>query len=78
MVTRDDFFNNEIVFDIDKWKNEYNPQEQPKTLVETINDELMRMYYMFYNDKGDWNRDQFLEAVKPLHEALKILAEKES
>jgi len=24
MVTRDDFFGNEIVFDIDKWKNE-NP-----------------------------------------------------
>ena len=43
------------------------------SLADVINVELERCYE-FYEEAGDWNGDQLFELVKPLHEALLILA----
>lgn len=46
-------------------------------LIEVINAELVRLDNIFRED-GEWTAEQHLEIIKPLHEALLILAKKEA
>lgn len=43
------------------------------SLIDVIENELKRCYD-FYHEDGDWTGDQLFSLVKPLHEALLILA----